>query len=134
MVDSQLCVSVVPSRRRCAPAIGDLSRRDDDLSARWWTEPRRQLNNTHGTRLFHHPRSPRRDPLTLDFEVLLVPPAGDQDPAHPPPPAHRRTRLAIRTRPAPAGPLGGRGILPAPPDPLPPPKADQPPQGLPAPR
>jgi transcriptional regulator with XRE-family HTH domain len=96
-----------PQDPQLAELIGDLSRRDDDFR-RWWTD-HDVLNNTHGHQ--------------------AVPPPGHRQP-HPglrglrprrrcgpaPRPAHRRTRLAIRARPAPAGPLGGRGILPAPPE------------------
>jgi transcriptional regulator with XRE-family HTH domain len=61
-----------PGDRQLAELIGDLSRRDGDFR-RWWTD-HDVLNNTHGTRLYHHPVA---GDLTLDFEVFV--PAGDQE-------------------------------------------------------
>ena len=61
-----------PQDPQLAELIGDLSRRDDDFR-RWWTD-HDVLNNTHGTRLYHHPVV---GSLTLDFEVFV--PAGDED-------------------------------------------------------
>jgi hypothetical protein len=97
-----------PDDPQLAELIGDLSLRDDDFR-RWWTD-HDVLNNTHGTRLYHHPVV---GDLTLDYEVFS--PRRRRGPGRHP--AHGRTRLAIRAGPAPAGPLGGRGILPAPPEP-----------------
>jgi hypothetical protein len=61
-----------PGDRQLAELIGDLSRRDDDFR-RWWAN-HDVLNNTHGTRRYHHPLA---GDLTLDFEIFS--PAGDQD-------------------------------------------------------
>jgi hypothetical protein len=55
-----------------AELIGDLSQRDDDFR-RWWTD-HDVLNNTHGTRLYHHPVVGN---LTLNYEIFS--PAGDED-------------------------------------------------------
>jgi transcriptional regulator with XRE-family HTH domain len=61
-----------PHDPQLAELIGDLSRRDDDFR-RWWAD-HDVLNNTHGTRLYHHPVV---GDLTLDFEIFS--PAGDED-------------------------------------------------------
>jgi transcriptional regulator with XRE-family HTH domain len=61
-----------PHDPQLAELIADLSRRDDDFR-RWWTD-QNVLNNTHGTRLYHHPVV---GDLTLDYEIFS--PAGDED-------------------------------------------------------
>jgi transcriptional regulator with XRE-family HTH domain len=61
-----------PRDPQLAELIGDLSVRDDDFR-RWWTD-HDVLNNTHGTRLYHHPVVGN---LTLDYEIFS--PAGDED-------------------------------------------------------
>lgn len=61
-----------PHDPQLAELISDLSRRDDDF-LRWWAN-HDVLNNTHGTRLYHHPVV---GDLTLDFEIFS--PAGDED-------------------------------------------------------
>ena len=61
-----------PDDPQLAALIADLSQRDDDFR-RWWTS-HDVLNNTHGTRLYHHPVV---GSLTLDYEVFS--PAGDED-------------------------------------------------------
>jgi len=61
-----------PHDPQLAELIGDLSRRDDDFR-RWWTD-HDVLNNSHGTRLYHHPVV---GDLTLNFEIFS--PAGDED-------------------------------------------------------
>ncbi len=93
-----------PHDPQLAELIGDLSLRDDDFR-RWWTD-HDVMRNTHGTRLYHHP--------VVGPELRDLQPRGRRGPARHP--AHRRTRLAIRAGSAPAGPLGDRGILPAPPE------------------
>jgi transcriptional regulator with XRE-family HTH domain len=61
-----------PDDPQLAELIGDLSLRDDNFR-RWWTD-HDVLNNTHGTRLYHHPVV---GDLTLDYEIFS--PAGDKD-------------------------------------------------------
>jgi hypothetical protein len=61
-----------PHDPQLAELISDLSLRDDDFRG-WWTT-HDVLNNTHGTRLYHHPVV---GDLTLDFEIFS--PAGDED-------------------------------------------------------
>ena len=61
-----------PHDPQLAELISDLSLRDDDFR-RWWTD-HDVLNNTHGTRLYHHPIAGN---LTLDYEIFR--PAGDED-------------------------------------------------------
>ena len=61
-----------PHDPQLAGLISDLSRHDDDFR-RWWTD-HDVLNNTHGTRLYHHPIA---GDLTLDYEIFST--AGDED-------------------------------------------------------
>jgi transcriptional regulator with XRE-family HTH domain len=61
-----------PQDPQLAELIRDLSLHDDDFR-RWWTD-HDVLNNTHGTRLYHHPVA---GDLTLNFEIFS--PAGDED-------------------------------------------------------
>jgi hypothetical protein len=61
-----------PDDPQLAELIGDLSLRDGDFR-RWWTD-HDVLNNSHGTRLYHHPVVGN---LTLDYEIFS--PADDKD-------------------------------------------------------
>jgi transcriptional regulator with XRE-family HTH domain len=61
-----------PYDPQLAELISDLSLRDVDFR-RWWAN-HDVLNNTHGTRLYHHPVV---GDLTLDFEIFS--PVGDED-------------------------------------------------------
>jgi len=61
-----------PDDPQLAELIGDLSLRDDDF--RRWRTDHEVLNNTHGTRLYHHPVV---GDLTLNFEIFR--PADDED-------------------------------------------------------
>jgi transcriptional regulator with XRE-family HTH domain len=61
-----------PHDLQLAELISDLSLRDDDFR-RWWTD-HDVLNNTHGTRRYHHPIAGN---LTLNYEIFST--AGDED-------------------------------------------------------
>jgi transcriptional regulator with XRE-family HTH domain len=101
-----------PGDRQLAELIGDLSRRDGDFR-RWWAN-HDVLNNTHGTRLCHHPLA---GDLTLDFEIFS--PAGDQDQlvtlhtAEPGSPSEQRLHQLARWAAGASSPLRSQGPHPS---------------------